>query len=433
MQHHAAEAGKLVGALALLARHEAETLDDLARLDAAAEGGHAEALESALAPLGFRARRATVLGHPDDVVVLRRPGDAPPCTFLFHTGLFHAHPPAVARGAAGTAPPLARDAIGAARDTHGAPGVARGAPGLPGQLAACLAALRAAARGGIAPAFTPGLVLVPDAAPADPWQVVGALAAAGEVEGEWVRFDGVAVPRVWPGCFGTLEALVRVRGRAPHPGAPGRAVNAIEAGAPVLQALLALGRTVARRGVGPARGEPDAPLRARLTLAAVHGGQRGGSLATVFDVLVNRRYTPAERRDDVLAELDAAVRAALADSPAPAPEAEVKVAHHAPPVPDPLGARRPRAEAALGFALGWPHEGLRLDPAAPDLARDRDRDRDRDTDRSGLRAGPRPSAALLGGVWRATGDAADESAAVLAQARAILAYLAAEFRPGRAP
>lgn len=446
MQHHTAEAGKLVGALALLARDEAETLTDLARLDAAAEGGHAEAMESALAPLGFRARRATILGYPDDVLVLRRPGDAPPCTFLFHAGLFHAGPPvaSAARGVSGAVPRPARDATGTARDTYGAPaagvargapGATRGAPGWPGQLAACLAALRAAARAGVTPAVTPGLVLAPHAGPADLWHVAGALAAAGEIEGEWVRFDGVAVPRVWPGCFGTLEALIRVRGRAPHPGAPGRGVNAIEAGVPVLQALRALGRAVARRGVGPARGEPDAPLRARLTLAAVHGGQRGGSLATVFDVLVNRRYTPAERPDDVLAELDAAVRAALADSPVP--EAEVKVTHHAPPVPDPLGARRSRAEAALGFALGWPHEALCLDPAPLDLEPAPDRDPGPDADRSGGWAGDRapsrPAAALLGGVWRATGDEADEPAAVLAQARAILAYLAAEFRPGTTP
>lgn len=401
MQHHTAEVGKLAGALALLAQDEAEALADLARLQAAvAEDGHGELVEAALAPLGFHARRATVLGCPDDVLLLRRPGDAPPCTFLFHAGLSHAGP----------------------LPTGAAPGVTRGVPGLPGQLAACLAALRAAARGGLALAYTPGLILAPDAASGDLWPGIRALAEAGEVGGELACFDGVAVPRVWPGCFGTLEALIRVRGRASHPGAPGQGLNAIEAGVPVLQALAALGRSVARRGVGLARCEPDAPLRARLTLAAVHGGQRGSSLATVFDVLVNRRYTPAELHEEVVAELGATVQAALAaSSPATGvPGVEVQVTHHAPPVPDPLDARRPRAEAALGFALGWPHEVLHLDAA-------------QEPGWDARWTGSRPQAALLGGVGRATGGDADEPAAVLAQARAILAYLAAEFRPGRPP
>lgn len=452
MQHHTAEVGKLAGALALLAEHEADALDDLARLQAAVAGGsHAELVEAALAPLGFRARRIAVLGSADDLVVLRRPGDAPPCTFLFHADSLP-----VPAGGARVAPEAARGAPGVTWDapeatcgvpgvtrgvlevTPGASGITRGVPGLPGQLAACLAALRAAARAGLAPAFTPALILAPDPAAGAVWPGVRALAEAGEVGGEVACFDGVAVPRVWPGCFGTLEALIRVRGRASHPGAPGRGVNAIEAGVPVLQALAALGRSVARRGVGPARREPDAPLRARLTLAAVHGGQRGSSLATVFDVLVNRRYTPAECRDDVLAELGAAVEAALtvppldvrpldasapdvsppAASAPPAPGVEVQVTHHAPPAPDPLGARRSRAEAALGFALGWPHEVLRLDPAAQEHGWEAEW------------AASRPASVLLGGVWRAAGGGADEPGAVLAQARAILAYLAAEFRPG---
>ena len=68
-----------------------------------AGGGHAEAVECALAPLGFRARRVAVLGSADDLVVLRRPGDAPPCTFVFL-----AAPPPAPMGGARVAPETAR-------------------------------------------------------------------------------------------------------------------------------------------------------------------------------------------------------------------------------------------------------------------------------------------------------------------------------------
>ena len=47
-----------------------------------------------------------------------------------------------------------------------------------------------------------------------------------------LSFNGGAVPRIWAGCFGSFDLLVRVQGRAAHSGEPAGGVNAIEAALP---------------------------------------------------------------------------------------------------------------------------------------------------------------------------------------------------------
>src|SRR3546814_18417727 len=46
------------------------------------------------------------------------------------------------------------------------------------------------------------------------------------------------------------------------------------------------------------------PLTARLNIASVRGGAKGSILPAQLEILVNRRYAPEERFEDVMRELD---------------------------------------------------------------------------------------------------------------------------------
>ena len=69
--------------------------------------------------------------------------------------------------------------------------------------------------------------------------------------------------------------------------------TSLEAAVPVLQALLHLKADIqlraAQHGVFS-----DAPLQPRLTISAAHGGSHGSALPALLDILVSRRYDPAE-------------------------------------------------------------------------------------------------------------------------------------------
>ena len=62
------------------------------------------------------------------------------------------------------------------------------------------------------------------------------LAEQGLLEGHMLCLNGSAAPRIWAGCFGSLDMLVRVQGRATHSGKGLDGINAIEETVPALAA-----------------------------------------------------------------------------------------------------------------------------------------------------------------------------------------------------
>ena len=164
-----------------------------------------------------------------------------------------------------------------------------------------------------------------------------------------VSLESGVVPRIWRRCFGSFDVLARITGQRPHPGLTNTAVNAIESSIPILHALLRLKADLQARSMR--RGHfADAPLQPRLTLSAAHGGSRGSVLPVVFDILLTRRYDPAENMDVALQEITAVMTAA-----APGPlGVEISVTHHEAPLPDPELSGRSREERALATGWGWP-------------------------------------------------------------------------------
>jgi succinyl-diaminopimelate desuccinylase len=373
----------------------------------------ADIMEQPLRTLGFACERVVV---PEALwrapgaagartnLVARRPAGRPVCSLYFHVDTV---PP----GDGWTHAPLACTRKG--RRLFG-----RGAADMKGTMAAVLAALRAAAASGLSLAYDPVLLLCTDEE-GGLYPGIRYLAEQGLIEGHLLSFNGNAVPRIWAGCFGSMDLRVSILGRSAHSGeAGGVGVNAIEAALPVLNALVALkSRVQARTSTLPPPPDLGGQLTARLNVTAAHGGDKGSALPGRFDILINRRYLPEEDAIAVRAELEATIAAAIADGDALG--YETALLGHLAPVADPIGPHWPRWQDALSAGFGYPPDTFRRWGASSssDMGW---------VQRAGIHE------ILLGGLGRPDRriHAADEFTTlddIAALARSVLAYLSADF------
>lgn len=106
------------------------------------------------------------------------------------------------------------------------------------------------------------------------------------------------------GHRGTSRLEVDCRGRPAHSAQPEEGVNAITAAAEAIQALDALDKRLASRLDPVLRQHPH------LTVTMIRGGDAGNVVPARCTLLLDRRTLPAERADEVEAEIFEAVRAA---------------------------------------------------------------------------------------------------------------------------
>lgn len=297
-----------------------------------------------------------------------------------------------------------------------------GAADMKGTVAAVLMALRAARSCAVPLAYDPVLLFCTDEE-GGLYPGVRHLAEQGLLEGHVLNFNGGAAPRIWAGCFGVFNLLLRVRGRTAHAGDAGAAVNAIEGALPVLAALQALKPIVAQRtsALPPPPHLNGKPLAASLSIVAAHGGSSGGQVPARFEILVNRRYPPEESFEAALAEIEQAIAAATP----PGVGVETALVGHLIPTGDPTGPHWPRWQRALSLGFGFAPEEFRKWGASTcsDFGY---------VQRTGMQE------VLLGGLVRPdrNGHAAEEHTTtddLVALARSVLAYLAADFVPGQIP
>jgi succinyl-diaminopimelate desuccinylase len=418
---------RLQSASEAIARDSDAIIDELSRLieiDTSFPPGtgyskFADAAESMLAPLGFSFRRVSVpqalwyagdwSGEGERVnLIADRQAGAEPCSLYYHVDTV---PP----GPGWKRPPLSL--IREGDRLYG-----RGTADMKGAIVATFAALRAAHRSNVALRFAPTLLFCTDEE-GGLYPGVRYLAEQGLIRGHLLNFNGGAAPRIWAGCFGSIDVRIRIKGRGGHSGDPGAGINAVEEAIPLLNALLALKAQVEAR-VSSLPSPPHFggnPLRARLTIAAAHGGQKGSSLPTMFEILVNRRYAPEENFENVRAELEATVSEATKSSCALG--CEIDLIGHLAPVRDPGGPHWPRWRAALSHGFGFAPESFRAWGASSssDMGW---------VQRAGIRE------ILLGGLIRpdSNAHAPDEFTTlsdIVALARSILFYLSADFKTGR--
>jgi succinyl-diaminopimelate desuccinylase len=177
------------------------------------------------------------------------------------------------------------------------------------------------------------------------------LAERGLIEGHVMCLNGSAAPRIWAGCFGSLDLAIRVEGRAAHSGDPTDGINAVEESVPILTALLALKPRIEARksAMPPPPHRQNEGLSAKLNVTALHAGAKGSALPGRCTILVNRRYAPEENYDDVRVELDDAIQTAAARTRALS--VAIDLVGHLAPVRDPDGDRRWGASSSsdMGF------------------------------------------------------------------------------------
>jgi succinyl-diaminopimelate desuccinylase len=416
----------LDGVLASLAREATTAVGDLERMIAidtsfppgAGYAAFAELLEELARALGFDCRAVLVprrlwhrpgvsaAGERINLIAVRRTG-RPICGLYFHTDTV---PPA----ADWMRPPFALTSEGS--HLYGL-----GAADMKGSIAAAFLALRAACASRIELAYDPMLLFCTDEE-GGLYPGIRYLAEQGLLEGHVLSFNGAAVPRIWAGCFGSINLLIRIHGRAAHAGDATSGVNAIEAALPLMNALAMLKVRVAKRRSALPSFDQATPLTGRLTIVSAHGGASGGAVPSRFEILVNRRYAPEETFDAALAEIQQAVEEASEGCGA---RVETMLVGHLAPVSDPTGPHWPRWQAALSRGFGWRPQEFRAWGAtsSSDFGW---------VQRTGMRE------ILLGGLGRPDRNvhAAEEHTTiedVVALAQSILAYLAADFRPDILP
>ncbi len=296
-----------------------------------------------------------------------------------------------------------------------------GTADMKGAIAAVLAALGAARACGVDLAYDPVLLLCTDE---EGGLHPGAryLAEQGRMPAHVLNFNGSAAPRIWAGCFGLFNLLVRITGRAAHAGHAAGGVNAIEAAVPVMAALTALKPAIARRVSALPPPPGGQPLAASLTIAAAHGGTAGGQVPAVFEILVNRRYPPEEPFAAARAEIEAAIQAALP----PAAGVAIDLVGHLMPTADPGGPHWPRWQAALCRGFGYAPGDFAAWGAASC------------SDFGWVQQATGRTEVLLGGLVRPTSNvhSPDEHTTtgdLVALAQSVLAYLAAAFAPDLIP
>ncbi|MEQ9811889.1 MAG: M20/M25/M40 family metallo-hydrolase [Azospirillaceae bacterium] len=316
----------------------------------------ANVLDGMIGPMGFASHRVLVPealwrtpGGPADGervnLVARRRTGRPVCAVYFHVD---------------TVPPGDGWSMDPFRLTrrgdrlHG-----RGAADMKGTIVSVLAAIRAADAAGLPLMFDVDLLFCTDEE-GGLYPGIRYLAEKGEIEGHLLSFNGQAAPRIWGGCFGSIDLEIRIHGRTAHSGDPVGGVNALAAALPVMQALQTLGGALRERASAmtpPPHFPPGEPLRPRLTLAAAHAGDKGSALPGLCRLVVNRRYMPEEDAAEVIAEVERTVAEAVAETDAL--DWSVTVIGHLAPVSDPTGPHWPRWQAALSQGFGWPRESFR--------------------------------------------------------------------------
>lgn len=379
----------------------------------------AELMESFVAPLDFASERIAVpealwrtahgpaAGARTNLIARRETG-RPACGLYFHVDTVPA--------AAG----WETDPLRMERDGDRLIGL--GAADMKGCIAAVLLALRAARSCGIELAYDPMLLFCTDEE-GGLYPGIRYLAEQGGLPEHILNFNGSAEARVWAGCFGLFNLLVRIHGQAVHAGEgnrKGSGLNAIEAALPLLNALAVLKARVATRvsTLPPPPGKP--PLTAQLNLAVIEGGTAGGQIPALLELTLNRRYAPEERFEDALAEIEEVIRRSAAS--VPGLTVETLLVGHLMPTADPAGPHWQRWQAAVGQGFGYAPEQFRKWGAASC------------SDFGWVQRATGRQEVLLGGLGRPERNihAPGEHTTIpdiISLAQAVLSYLAADFRP----
>ena len=160
------------------------------------------------------------------------------------------------------------------------------------------------------------------------------LAEEGYVKGHILTLESASQDPVENMCSnGMIDFIVTSRGRSAHSGLSYMGVNAVEALVPVLEEMLKLKQTVEQRESRFRIADPKAPsqwLTPKFSLNIIQGGNKSNIVPSSCSLVVNRRFIPEEKSEEVVKEFREAVERGKARSNALAVDVEVVLAY--PPV-----------------------------------------------------------------------------------------------------
>jgi succinyl-diaminopimelate desuccinylase len=418
-------------AMAAIERDVEVAVDDLARMievDTSFPPGlgydaFADLMGQLLSPLGFAFERVVVprdlwyvaggpaSGKRTNLIATRETGK-PVCGLYYHVDTVPA------------APGWARDPLKLTVEGDDLFGL--GAADMKGTIAATLLALRAAKKCGLPLYYDPMLLLCTDEE-GGLYPGIRYLAEQGMLKGHILNFNGSAAPRIWAGCFGVFHLQVTITGHAVHAGEgnrTGAGINAIESALPLLNALMALKPVVASRA-SALTPPPHAsgPLRPQLSISAVNGGTAGGQVPAEIKILVSRRYAPEENYEVARDEIESLIRDSIAGTGL---GLETDLVGHLIPTDDPEGPHWPRWQKALSLGFGYKPEDFQKWGAASC------------SDFGYVQKSGFAQEVLLGGLGRPESciHSPEEHTTrqdIIALAKSILAYLAADFAADAIP
>lgn len=178
------------------------------------------------------------------------------------------------------------------------------------------------------------------------------LAKEGYLKGHVLCLDGGQDPRESLASAGSVDIYVTTKGKSCHSGLNFLGVNALEAMVPIMDELLQLKKEVEARE-SLVSGPPLPESRSRqmtpmFNLDVIRAGSKSNIVPAECTLVINRRYIPEEKYEDVISEIEAAVERGKAKSNALA--VEIKLQHSYPAVkynPDTEHAKKMRAAKIL--------------------------------------------------------------------------------------
>jgi succinyl-diaminopimelate desuccinylase len=137
------------------------------------------------------------------------------------------------------------------------------------------------------------------------------LAKEGYVQGHMLCLEGSQDARIGLASAGAVDVTITTIGRSGHSGMNFIAVNAIDAMIPILNELYTLKQQVeSRESAVPGPPHPDAPsdkMTPMFNLAVINAGRKSNIVPSSCSLIVNRRYIPEERFEEVVREIREAV------------------------------------------------------------------------------------------------------------------------------
>ena len=173
----------------------------------------------------------------------------------------------------------------------------------------------------------------------------------------WLEL-GAMEPIITIGAAGSIKIDVKVQGKSAHSGMNYLGINAVEELVPILNELMTLKQEVEKRlsriPSFPLPGNPYDKMTPMFNLAIIKGGTKENIVPEECELTINRRYIIDERFDDVIAEIEKAIKAGKEKSKLL--DVNVDIAHSYPPMEvNPDNPAIEKVKSAMTAVKGYEH------------------------------------------------------------------------------